>query len=54
MSFAAILGASVAGLLNGTVMPLAWTVFCMGPAMLLLFYILVLRHSKRYVNEPSA
>ncbi|MGB0631369.1 MAG: multidrug effflux MFS transporter [Alphaproteobacteria bacterium] len=43
MSFAAILGAVAAGLLDGSVMPLAWTVFWMGPAMLLLFYMLVLK-----------
>lgn len=43
MSFAAILGAIAAGLLDGTVMPLAWTVFWMGPVMLLLFYALILR-----------
>ena len=43
MAFAAILGAVGAGFLNGTVMPLAWSVFWMGPAMLFLFYLLVLR-----------
>ena len=43
MSFAAILGIVAAGLLDGSVMPLAWTVFWMGPAMLVLFYALILR-----------
>tara|TARA_Y100001936_G_scaffold182873_1_gene180110 strand:+ start:334 stop:750 length:417 start_codon:yes stop_codon:yes gene_type:complete len=46
MSFAAILGAVAAGFLNGTVMPLAWTVFWIGPVMLFLFYQLVLRRPK--------
>ena len=46
MSFAAILGAVAAGFLNGTVIPLAWTVFWIGPVMLFLFYQLVLRRPK--------
>ena len=54
MAFAAILGAVAAGFLNGTVMPLAWTVLWMGPVMLLLFYALVLRTEHGGANDEAA
>lgn len=47
MSVAAVLGAVAARLLDGTVMPMAWTVFFMGPALLLSFWLLVLRPARR-------
>ena len=53
MSFAAILGAVAAGFLNGTVMPLAWTVFWIGPVMLFLFYQLVLRRPKAVRRDEA-
>ena len=53
MSFAAILGAVAAGALNGTVMPLAWTVFWIGPVMLFLFYPLVLRRPKALTRDEA-
>ena len=53
MSFAAVLGAVAAGFLNGTVMPLAWTVFWMGLVMLLLFYVLVLRAQRGSANDQT-
>ena len=53
MSFAAILGAVAAGFLNGTFMPLAWTVFWMGPMMLFLFYLLVLRRPKAVRRDET-
>ena len=53
MSFAAILGVVAAGFLNGTVMPLAWTVFWMGPMMLFLFHLLVLRRPKSVRRDET-
>ena len=53
MSFAAILGVVAASFLNGTVMPLAWTIFWMGPMMLFLFYLLVLRRPKAVRRDET-
>lgn len=46
MSTAAVLGAVAARFLDGSMMPMAWTIFFMGPALLLSFYILVLRPAR--------
>ena len=46
MSIAAVIGAVAARFLDGTMMPMAWAVFLMGPAMLALFYFLVLRPAR--------
>jgi DHA1 family bicyclomycin/chloramphenicol resistance-like MFS transporter len=43
MTVAAVLGAVTARFLDGTMMPMAWAVFLMGPTMLISFYLLVLR-----------
>lgn len=44
MTTAAVAGALSARFLDGTPMPLAWTVFFAGPAMLFSFWWLILRH----------
>lgn len=51
MAFAAFTGALAARLLDGSMMPMAWTVLLMGPSMLVSFYLLVLRPAQR---APSA
>ncbi|MDD9915376.1 MAG: hypothetical protein OXT01_12025 [Rhodospirillaceae bacterium] len=43
MTTAAIVGAGAARYLDGSVMPMAWTIFWLGPLLLVSFYILVLR-----------
>jgi MFS transporter, DHA1 family, multidrug resistance protein len=43
MSTAAVIGAVTARMLEGSMMPMAWVVFGMGPVLLLCFYLLVLR-----------
>lgn len=50
MSTAAVVGAVTARLLDGSMMPMAWAVFGMGPVMLLSFYLLVLRKPR----EPAS
>ena len=46
MSTAAVIGAVTARMLDGSMMPMAWVVFGMGPVLLLSFYLLVLRHPR--------
>lgn len=44
MSTAAVVGAVTAHMLDGSMMPMAWAIFGMGPVLLLSFYLLVLRN----------
>jgi MFS transporter, DHA1 family, multidrug resistance protein len=53
MSTAAVIGAVTARLLDGSMMPMAWAVFGMGPVLLLSFYLLVLREPRRATAEIS-
>ncbi|MFT5487188.1 MAG: DHA1 family bicyclomycin/chloramphenicol resistance-like MFS transporter [Paracoccaceae bacterium] len=46
MSTAAVIGAVTARMLDGSMMPMAWAVFGMGPVLLLSFYLLVLRNPR--------
>lgn len=46
MSTAAVVGAVTARLLDGNMMPMAWTIFGLGPILLLSFYLLVLREPR--------
>ena len=46
MSTAAVVGAVTSRMLDGSMMPMAWVVFGMGPVLLLSFYLLVLRHPR--------
>ena len=43
MTTAAVVGAGTARYLDGSVMPMAWTIFWLGPILLVSFYFLVLR-----------
>lgn len=52
MSTAAVIGAVTARMLDGSMMPMAWVVFGMGPILLLSFYLLVLRNP-RGAGSPS-
>ena len=52
MASAAVIGALAAGALDGSVMPMAWTIFGMGPALLLSFYLLILRPARRKAQSP--
>jgi len=52
MSTAAVIGAVTARMLDGSMMPMAWVVFGMGPLLLLGFYLLVLRNP-RGAGAPS-
>ena len=53
MSTAAVIGAVTARLLDGSMMPMAWAVFGMGPALLLSFYLLVLREPRSATAETA-
>mgnify|MGYP003389237406 CR=1 FL=1 len=52
MSTAAVVGAVTARLLDGNMMPMAWTIFGLGPILLLSFYFLVLREP-RGISETN-
>lgn len=52
MSTAAVIGAVTARILDGSMMPMAWVVFGMGPILLLSFCLLVLRNP-RGARSPS-
>ncbi len=49
---AAVLDAMTARSLDGTMMPIAWAVFLMGPTMLISFYLLALR-PRRVANRAA-
>lgn len=53
MGFAAFVGALTARLLDGSMMPMAWAVLIMGPAMLLSFYLLVIRPARRAASVAA-
>lgn len=53
MSTAAVVGAVTAHMLDGSMMPMAWAVFGMGPVLLLSFYLLVLRNPRRVTASTA-
>ena len=53
MATAAVIGTVTARMLDGSMMPIAWAVFGMGPVLLLIFYMLVLRNP-RSIAQPAA
>ena len=53
MSTAAVIGAVTARMLDGSMMPMAWVVFGMGPVLLLSFYLLVLRHPRETASANA-
>ncbi|MGZ0244971.1 MAG: hypothetical protein ACKVH1_03125 [Alphaproteobacteria bacterium] len=53
MSTAAVIGTVTARMLDGSMMPMAWAVFGMGPVLLLSFYMLVVRNP-RSITQPAA
>ena len=53
MSTAAVIGTVTARMLDGSMMPMAWAVFGMGPVLLLIFYMLILRNP-RSIAQPAA
>ncbi|MDE0795151.1 MAG: multidrug effflux MFS transporter [Alphaproteobacteria bacterium] len=53
MSTAAVIGTVTARMLDGSMMPMAWAVFGMGPVLLLSFYMLVVRNP-RSIAQPAA
>ena len=46
MASAAVVGAMTASVLDGSMLPMAWTMFGMGPGLLLSFYLLVVRNPR--------
>ena len=53
MATAAVISTVTARMLDGSMMHMAWAVFGMGPVLLLIFYILVLRNP-RSIAQPAA
>ncbi len=45
-------GVMAASMLDGSMLPMAWTIFGMGPVLLLSFYLLVVR-SPRKMTVPT-
>jgi len=53
MSTAAVVGAVTAHMLDGSMMPMAWAIFGMGPVLLLSFYLLVLRNPRSTASSTA-
>ena len=47
MASAAVVGAMTASMLDGSMLPMAWTIFGMGPVLIPSFYLLVLQNPRK-------